>query len=117
MRKTYRYRELSYSVEDDEDVNFTIEFISDGNTGQTLINPPGPLDPEIRDSGTEYIGKGRDLRGDTTICFSVIANMVPEEDEIRIQYKINGNLIQEHYNSKREEKRPIIILYLNFPET
>ena len=115
MRKTYRYRNLSFEVTDDTNVNFTVEFISDGNTGQTLINVPGPVDPEIQDSGTKFIGKGKDLREDTTICFSDIANLIPEEDEIRIRYKINEQLIIEHENSKSEEKRPIIILFIKFP--
>lgn len=114
MRKTYRYRNLSFAIADDEDVNFTVEFISDGNTGQTLINVPGPIDQEIQDSGTKFIGKGKDLRGDATVCFSDIANLIPEENEIIVRYKINGQLLIEHKNFKFDEKRPIIILSIKF---
>jgi hypothetical protein len=114
MRKTYRYRNLSCLVKDDEKVNFTVEFVSDGNTGQTLVNVPGPNDPEILDSGTAYIGKGKSLRGDTTICFSDVANLIPEEDTIKIKYMINDQLICEHSNKKTEEKQPIIILFIKF---
>jgi len=116
MRKTFRYKNLSFAVADETDVNFTVEFMSDGNTGQTLINIPGPNDPEIQDAGSTLIGKGIQLRGDTTICFSDIANLNPNEDEIRIQYKINGQLLKEHINMKTDEKTPIIILFINFPK-
>lgn len=115
MRKTYRYRNLSFAAADETDVNFTIKFISDGNSGQTLINVPGPNDPEIENAGTKFIGKGEDLRGDTTICVSDIANPVPQEDEIRIQYEINSQILVEHSNPKSEEERPLIILFVQFP--
>lgn len=115
MRKTYRYNNLSYAVADETDVNFTVQFISDGNSGQTTLDVPGNLDPEIEDSGTVFIGKGKDLRTAATLCFSSIDNKIQEEDEIRIQYKINGALIQEHSNLKTEEQRPVIILKINFP--
>lgn len=114
MRKTYRYKNLTYSVSDDVDVYFEIEFISDGNSGQTVINVPGPNDFEISDSGRQAIGKGAELREDKTICFSDIANLIPDEDEIKINYKINDDLIVEHMNPKSEEERPLIILFIEF---
>ena len=117
MRKVYRYRNLSFKAANDEEVNFSVEFVSDGNIGQTTINVPGPTDPEIEDSGTVFIGKGKNLRGDTTVCVTDVANLIPEEDEIRIRYKINGQLIKEHYNPKSEEESPLIILFIKFPES
>jgi hypothetical protein len=114
MRKTYRYRNLSFAVADEKDVNFTVELISDGNEAQTLVNVPGPNDPEIQNSGSANIGRGADLRNDTTICVTDVANLIPTEDEIRIGYKINGELILEHYNPKSEEERPLIILFIRF---
>lgn len=116
MRKIYRYKNLSFAVADETEVNFTVEFISDGNSGQTVINVPGPNDPEIEDSETKIIGIGSDLRGESTICVSDIENLIPEEDEIRIQYKINGQLLVEHNNLKSEEERPMIILFIKFPK-
>jgi hypothetical protein len=115
MRKPYRYRGLSFAVADETEVNFTVEFISDGNIGQTSINVPGPNDPQIENSGTKMIGKGSELRGETTFCVSDISNLVPEEDEIRIRYEINGQLLLEHSNPKSEEERPLIYLFINFP--
>lgn len=117
MRKTYRYRNLSFVAADNVEVKFTVEFVSDGNVGQTVINVPGPNDPEIENSGTRFIGRGENLRGDTTICVTDVANLIPEEDEIRIIYKINGQLIKEHHNLKTESERPLIILFLKFPES
>jgi len=117
MRKTYRYKELSFAIADDDDVNFTVEFVSDGNIGQTVINVPGSNDPEIEDSGTKFIGKGKDLRGETTICVTDVANLLPDEDEIRIRFIVNGQLIIEHQNLKSEEERPLIILSIKFPKS
>jgi hypothetical protein len=117
MRKTYRYKNLSYPVADETDVNFTVKFISDGNMGNTVINVPGPKDPEILNEGTVFIGKGKSLRKEPTIIVSVIDNLNPNEDKIIIEYLLNDQLIQRHKNSKdsEEEKRPIIILTINFP--
>ncbi len=116
MRKTYRYRDLVYPVADDTDLNFTVEFISDGNSGITTIFVPGNPKPEIEDAGTVFIGKGSQLRGEIIVCVSDLANPVPEEDEIRVKYKINDTLIVEHHNLKSEEERPIVILFLKFPK-
>jgi hypothetical protein len=115
VRKTYRYKDIIYPVADETDVNFTVEFISNGNMGQTIINVPGPIDPEIDNADTKFIGKGKNLRNDTTICVSDISNPVSQETEIKILYKINNNIICEHQNLKSEEIRPLIILFINFP--
>lgn len=115
MPKTYRYKNLSYNAADDEEVNFTVKFISDGNTGYTVINIPGNKDPEIDKEGTVSLGKGKDLRGDATISFSSLANPVKEEDEIRVLYKINDTLLVEHVNEKSEEDHPNVVLIIRFP--
>src|SRR5690554_1453182 len=115
MRKTYRYRNLVFPVANDTEVDFTVEFISDGNSGQTVVNVPGSNDPEIDNAGTVNLGKGNALRGDTTICVSDIVNLVPDEDEIRVCYRINGEMLVEHQNFKSEEERPIVILFIQFP--
>ncbi len=82
MRKTYRYKNLVYTVGEDSEVNFSVEFVSDGNSAQTLINVPGSLDPEIENAGSAYLGLGRELRDEIVICVSDIFNPIPEETEI-----------------------------------
>lgn len=116
MRKTYRYRGLVYPANDNTEIFFTVEFISNGNFGHTVINVPGDIDPQIEKSGTALIGKGADLRSETTISFSDISNFIPHEDEIRIAYSINGDLLVEHVNAKSEENRPYIVLSIEFPQ-
>jgi hypothetical protein len=116
MPKMYRYRNLTHPLADNEEAHFTVKFISDGNTGPTNINVPGPDDKVIEDEGTVSLGTGNQLRSEKTVSVSVIANPVPTEDEIRIQYLINGDLLVEHVNAKAEEERPIIILYIDFPK-
>jgi hypothetical protein len=115
MRKTYRYKNLSYPVADDEPVTFSVRFVSDGNTGDTAINIPGPHDPHISDEGTVQLGTGKDLRTGVTVSFSDLANLIPVEDEIEVDYLLNNTLIQKHKNLKSEEKRPIVILNIKFP--
>jgi hypothetical protein len=115
MRKVYRYKNLSVAVADNEAVNFTVQFISDGNTGQTVVNIPGPTDPSILDSGTVALGTGASLRSEDTIVVSDVANLAPQEDEVRIQYLVNGKLLVEHSNQKSESDRPMIILMIQFP--
>ena len=117
MIKTYRYRGLSFNVADEEPVYLEVRFISDGNSGPTVINIPGPHDPEIPRDGTVYIGKGSDLRGPETIIFSVLNNMVLEEDEVRVRYYLNGEFLEEHENKKEESDRPIVVLFVKFPAT
>jgi hypothetical protein len=114
--KIFRYKNLTFPVGNDVDVNFTVEFISDGNSGLTLIDVRGNLDPIVQDSGTVFIGKGKDLRREATFCCSNIDNKIPQEDEIRIKFKINDVLIKEHSNLKTEDERVIIILKIKFPK-
>lgn len=113
---TYRYKNLEYKIAKNDNVNFSVVFISDGNTGPTRINIPGPNDTLIKNADTKIIGKGSDLYSDITIIVSDIANLVPEVDEIKIQYKINGKLLIEHKNKKSEEEMPLIILLIKFIE-
>jgi len=116
MRITYRYKNLIFPVLDDTEVTLRVQFISDGNSGQTVINVPGTNDRQINNSGFTFLGHGANLRGDSTICFSDIANLIAFEDEIRIHYIINDILLVEHVNQKSEEERPLIVLSIKFPE-
>ena len=116
MRKIYRYRDLSFPVADNENVVLTVEFVSDGNIVHTFINIPGNNDPEIQDEGTAFLGQGKDLRNETTISVSDIANPIPAEDTITIRYKINGQLLIEHSNPKTETEQPFVILFIKFPK-
>lgn len=115
MRKSYRYRDLQFPVADETAVNFTVKFISDGNLGTTTVVAPGLDDGKIVNSGDKIIGTGKSLRGKTTISTSDISNLVPNVEEIRIQYFINDKLLVDHVNKKSEEERPMIYLYINFP--
>ncbi|PKA83534.1 hypothetical protein ATE92_1690 [Ulvibacter sp. MAR_2010_11] len=116
MRKTYRYRDLSFPVSDATEVNFTVEFISDVNLGKTKIFQPHLGNPVIENSGTKFIGTGAQLRGRITVVMTEVVNLGPNEDEIRIAYKLNDKLLVEHHNPKSEEENPTIILFIKFPE-
>ncbi len=117
MRKLYSYKDLEVSVADETEVTFSVELISDGNIISTTVNIPQlppEEDPVIEDAGSAPIGKGKDLRGDTTVVFSDIINLIPQEDTIEIHYKVNGQLVVAHKNPKSEEVRPLVLLLIKF---
>lgn len=114
MSKTYRYKDLSFTVAANEDVTFRVEFISDGNSGPTAITTPGPYDPTIQNANSAYIGKGENLRGISTSVSSLISNLNLHEDEIRVKYYINNVLLLEHSNLKSESSQSSIELIIKF---
>lgn len=115
QRKTYRYKNLSVPVGDQEDVNFTVDFISDVNTSYTLIDIPGENDPEIDDEGTAFLGKGSTLRSEKTIVVCDVDNLADQEDRITINFLVNDQVIVAFDTPKSEEPRPLIVLKINFP--
>lgn len=114
MRKIYRYEKLTYTGQSDEDIEFEVKFISDGNIGHTVINVPGDNDPEIANSGKASLGKIQSLISEKTFVVSDIANPIPQEDTITIEYYINQKLIKSHSNLKTETDRPYVILTIKF---
>lgn len=117
MRKIYRYEDLSYTADKGKKIVFRIDFVSDGNTGNTFINIPGNEDKEIADAGKITLGKIEELTSETTVSVSDIANPIPEEDEVIIDFYINDKLIVHHKNLKNEADRPYIILNIKFTES
>lgn len=114
MRKIYRYENLSYKAEINEEIIFEVKFISDGNIGHTVINIPGDNDPEIANSGKANLGSIESLLSGKTFVVSDIANPIPQEDTITIEYYINKKLIKSHSNAKSDTDRPYVILAIKF---
>ncbi|AEV31030.1 hypothetical protein Oweho_0003 [Owenweeksia hongkongensis DSM 17368] len=117
MRKIYRYKDLTKVVQKEEHVTLTVEFVTDGNTGVTAVNIPGPNDPTILNEGSANIGKGKDLYSELTACVTDVANPIPEEDTITVRYFINEDLLLEHTNAKSVSDQPMIILMIKFVES
>lgn len=114
MRKIYRYEQLSYRGDGETEVFYKVKFISDGNIGHTVVNIPGDNDPEIANSGERSLGKLKSLTGEKTMSVSDIANPIPEEDTIIIEYYINDMLLVRHENLKTETDRPYVLLKIKF---
>ncbi len=121
MKSPYRYRNLTYKITDQTELFFTVEFISDGNAGITNITIPGLPNVEIVDAGTKSLGRATDLKGRKITSFSSFYNVVPEETEIAVLFKINDEVIcypaptqleQPHRNLKSETERPEIVLFI-----
>lgn len=114
MRKIYRYENLSYRADKDEEVIFEIDFVSDGNIGHTVINIPGDDDKEIANAGKANLGKIKALTSENTVAVSDVANPIPNEDKVTIDYYINGDFLVRHENLKSDTDRPYIILNIKF---
>ncbi|MBI2419771.1 MAG: hypothetical protein HYV28_18055 [Ignavibacteriales bacterium] len=116
MPKTYRYKNLSFPVSDETEVLLTVSFTTGGTFGHTVADVPSINDPELPDGGTVSLGKGKDLRDDSTVIASVLGNLTPQIDSLGIKYEINGQTIQVHQNPKSEEEHPIVMLTIKFPK-
>ena len=114
-RKTFRYKNLNFPVEDNEDVTFTVDFISDVNTSYTLVDIPSDNDPEIDDEGTAELGKGNTLRSEKTVVVCDVDNLSDLEDRIKINFLVNDEVIVAFDEPKSVEPRPIIVLKIKFP--
>lgn len=115
MRKIYRKKDIVINVDNNEQVNFEVRFVSDGNSGVTAINIPGDNDPDINNTGIADLGKGIALKEtDKTVIVSDITNLAQEETDIIIDYLCNGSLVYRHHNEKTESDRPLIILWIKF---
>jgi hypothetical protein len=114
MPKNYDYFDLKYPVADNEVATLSVEFISDGNSGATTVNNRGTLTTQMNVCAFN-LGTGSELRDFYLICSSAFENAVPEVKTIKVNYRINGQLLQAHENSKTEEPQPEITLYITFP--
>ena len=116
MTRTYNHKNLSFFAEDNTKVYLEVEYVSDGNTSYTVVNKPGPNDPEIDGQGSVLIDIGGNLRTETTYVNTQVDNFIPEEDTISLNFKLNGIIIAEHTNPKSETISPFIVLHINFPK-
>lgn len=99
------------SLEDNQNATLEVKILSDATTGYTSIFPPGQLDgPEIDNSGSQVIGPGQNLRGDTTISSSFTC-IAPQVNEVTVEYLVNDTVVA---TLKTATRRPIVNLILQF---
>ena len=115
MSKTYNYPNLKFPVADETDVILDVKYISDGNSSNTLIYTPGIDDRNLQGQGKINIGKGKQLRAQTTYITTNLNNPVPHVQNIKVEYKLNGELIISHSNPVSETRSAIINLDIDFP--
>lgn len=116
MTKIYRYENLSFSGSSNEKITIRVEFVSDGNFGQTLVNIPGTNDPIISNSGEAYLAKIKDLEPELSIVVSDISNPLVQVERIKAKYYINDKLLVFHDESKSESDRHMVVLIIKFKE-
>jgi hypothetical protein len=101
---------------DDEEVVFSVKFISDGNKCSTKIRVPDKRKPIIiKDEGSDVLGTGTALRDSLLVSHTQAKNMIPEEDDIIIEFHANGQVVT--YNKKKsEDAAPHIMIEMRFPK-
>lgn len=107
---------VSCPVADSEEAVFSVKFISDGNKCSTKIRVPDKRKPvTIKDEGSDVLGTGAALRDSLLVSHSQAKNMVPEEEDIIIEFRINGQIVT--YNKKKsEDSSPHIMIEMKFPK-
>jgi len=73
-------------------------------------------DHEWRNESKVIIGKPQKFLGKSIQLYSQVLNINPEVEEIQIDYLVNDIVCYEHYNEKKDNPTPSIILTLNFQE-
>ena len=112
MIKSYRYRNIKLPIEDGKDVQFSVQLISDGNRSHTNIRTSVTESYTIQNSGTTSIGMSQNLRDRITMVTCNVVNPIPEEDEISLEFKVNGISIVLHSKPKSEADEQVIYLYM-----
>lgn len=110
MPKTYPYKDLIYTALDDEEIIFSVSFISDGNSGDTYVDLPGDDDRIIKRDESANLGRAGKLKEYPIVVISTIRNSNPNVSNIKVAYFINGEEIQYHENEKSETDYPTILL-------
>ncbi|HBV14840.1 hypothetical protein [Chryseobacterium carnipullorum] len=116
MEKIFVYDEVSFEAKDDTQINFTVEFISDGDIAVTTVHAPKKSTKTFIDSETKYIGLAKDLRSSSLIVTTKCKNPLDHEDTISINYKINDQLIKKHTNPKSDADEILIVMYVSIIE-
>lgn len=107
---------ISCPVQDGEEVIFSVKFISDGNKSSTKIRVPDKRKPiTIKDEGSEVLGTGAVLRDAKLVSHTQAKNMIPEEDDIIIEFRVNG-LLAAYNKKKSEDPNPHIMIEMDFPK-
>lgn len=107
---------IACPVSDNEEAVFSVKFISDGNKSSTKIRVPDIQKPvTIKDEGFGILGTGAVLRNFPLTSHTQAKNMIPEEDNIIIEFHINGKTVT--YNKKKtEDPNPHIMIEMSFPK-
>ena len=128
MITKYSYKDLLFHVEDETNINFSIEILNNDNptnstpiTGvyviDTAINIPGDDDPEIEDMGNANIGKGIIFRDYTLKTYTYLNFIEVRCESIKVIFKLNGEIILEHIKPLSEMRRSKIMLAIKFPRS
>jgi hypothetical protein len=114
MIKSYRYRNIKLPIEDGKEVQFSVELLSDGNRSAANIRTSVKEFYTIQNSGSTFIGMSQNLRDRLIVVTCNVVNPIPEEDEISVEFKVNGTSILLHSKPKSEADEQAIYLYMKF---
>ena len=101
-------------VKDQDQVFLKIELPDQGTASHHIVDIPGNNDLTGLDNCTLLLGEGLTLKTQRTLVFSKPFNIDPNNDDVKINYYINDELIQVHSNPKSVDLSPQIVLSLQF---
>lgn len=104
MLKKY---EVSRTLAADDMVNISVLYPDAGTEGSMVITRQDGEIFEISDEGGANIGLARELGG-TTCLTSIIFNLDPGQERLRMNIFLNGHMIVEHASAKSQDEHPTV---------
>ena len=104
MLKKY---EVSKTLAADDMVNISVLYPDAGTEGSMVITRQDGEIFEISDEGGANIGIARELNGKTVLT-SIIFNLDPKQEQVRMNIFLNGEMIVEHANPKGQDEHPTV---------
>ncbi len=109
MLKKY---EVSKTIAADDMVHIAVLYPDAGTEGSMVITRHDGEIFEISDEGGATIGIARELNGGRTVLTSIIFNLNPRQEQVRMNIFLNGELIVEHANPKSQDEHPTVKVWL-----
>ena len=105
MLKKY---EVSRLLAADDMVNISVLYPDAGTEGSMVITRQDGEIFEISDEGGASIGIAHELSGSKTVLTSIIFNLDPKQERVRMNIFLNGEMIVEHANPKSQDEHPTV---------
>jgi len=103
---------VNKTLDTDEYVDISVEFPDDETEGSMVITREDGEIFEISNEGRARIGIAREVQREAIQTTSIIFNLSPEQEWVRMNVLLNDEIIVKHDNSKAVDEHPTIKLRL-----